>query len=133
MMLDATMLQPASLMWNTTATNATSGCIGYQEIHMRTLMSQMRTFGDLLDARGITMDAVAVLGGVDTATVSRICSGQARATPQTIVRLARALGVNARRMAKLCDQAWLDREARITSEKTEALRQVDIDAIAGVR
>lgn len=100
---------------------------------MRVLLSNLHTLRELLDARGLTMDAAAVLGQVDTATVSRICSGQARATPQTVVRLARALGINARRMARLCDQAWLDREQRITDGKAEALRAVDIDAMAGLR
>lgn len=100
---------------------------------MRTLMSEMRTLRDLLDARDLTMDAAAVLGQVDTATISRICSGHARATPKTVVRLARALGVNARRMATLCDQPWREREQRITDTKSEDLRQVDIDAIAGRR
>ena len=96
-------------------------------------LSDVRTLRELLDARGLTMDATALLGRVDTATISRICSGQARATPQTIVRIARALGVNARRMGRLCDQAWLDREQRITNAKTEALRAVDVDAMAAVR
>ncbi len=96
-------------------------------------MSEMQTLRDLLDARELTMDAAAVLGQVDTATISRICSGQARATPQTVVRLARALGVNARRMARLCDQAWHSREARITTDRDEQLRTVDIDAMEGTR
>lgn len=96
-------------------------------------LGEIATLRELLDARGLTMDAAAVLGQVDTATISRICSGQARATPQTIVRMARALGVNARRMARLCDQAWRDREQRITSTRDENLRAVDLDALAGVR
>ena len=96
-------------------------------------LAEIQTLHDLLDARGLTMDAAGVLGQVDTATISRICSGQARATPQTAVRLARALGINARRMARLCDQAWRDREDRITNAKAEDLRKVDIDAIAGIR
>jgi len=100
---------------------------------VRTPMSEIHTLRELLDARGLTMDAAAVLGEVDTATISRICSGQARATPQTVVRLARTLGVNARRMARLCDQAWHAREARITTERAEMLRTVDIDAMAGIR
>ena len=78
-------------------------------------LGEIQTLRELLDMRGLTMDAAGVLGQVDTATISRICSGQARATPQTVVRLARALGVNARRMARLCDQAWRDREQRITN------------------
>ena len=98
---------------------------------VRTPMAEMRTLRELLDARGLTMDAAAVLGDVDTATISRICSGHAGATPQTVVRLARALGVNARRMAQLCDRPWREREARITSDRAETLRQVDIDAMAG--
>lgn len=90
-----------------------------------------RTLRELLTARGLTMDAAGILGGVDAATISRVCSGQARATPRTVVRLARALGVSARRMARLCDQAWRDREARQVTEQSEALRRVDIDAMAG--
>jgi plasmid maintenance system antidote protein VapI len=100
---------------------------------MRVPMGEIHTLRDLLDVRGLTMDACGVLGGVDTATISRICSGQARATPPTIVRLAQALGINARRMARLCDQAWQDREARIISDRAEKLREVDIDTMAGMR
>lgn len=96
-------------------------------------MSEVQTLRDLLEARGLSMDAAAVLGEVDTATISRICSGQARPTPQTVVRLSRALGVNARRMARICDQAWRDREERIVNEQNEALRRTDIDAMAGAR
>lgn len=95
---------------------------------MRTRLSELRTLRELLDARGLTMDAAAVLGKVDTATISRICSGQARATPQTIVRLAHALGINARRMARLCDEPWRNRADRQTTGGAETLRQVDIDA-----
>jgi plasmid maintenance system antidote protein VapI len=79
------------------------------------------------------MDAASVLAGIDTATVSRICSGQARATPKTIVRLARALGIGARQMARITDQAWRDREDRQTRDQDEAVRCLDIDAMAGVR
>jgi plasmid maintenance system antidote protein VapI len=92
-----------------------------------------RTLVDLMQDRGLTASAVAVLGGIDTMTVSRIRSGQARATPPTIVRLAKALGIDARRMQKLCDQAWRDREERQLDPKTEELRQVDIDAMADTR
>ena len=82
------------------------------------------TLRELLASRGLNMISAGVLAGVDTATISRICSGQARATPQTVVRLARALGVNARRMARLCDQAWRDREtANHRHHDRDALRQ----------
>ena len=96
-------------------------------------LSEIASLRELLNARGLTMDAAAVLGQVDTATISRICAGQARPTPQTVVRLATALGVNARRMARLCDQAWIDREQRITDDKAEKLRAIDIDAMAAIR
>jgi plasmid maintenance system antidote protein VapI len=100
---------------------------------MRVLLSEICTLRELLDARGITTDAAAVLAGLDTATISRICSGQARAKPLTIVRLSMALGINARRMARLCDQAWNDRAERVTDNTAEILRQVDIDALADTR
>lgn len=74
-------------------------------------LQHIRSLRELLDARNLTMDAASVLAGVDTATISRICSGQARPTPQTIVRLATGLGINAKRMKNLCDSAWKAREA----------------------
>ena len=89
-----------------------------------------RTLRELRNKRGLTLAAVAVLGGVDQATVSKIETGVARATPQTIVRLARALGFDARRMARLCDAAWRDREERPFNPTSEDLRQVDIEAMA---
>ena len=96
-------------------------------------ISNARTLRDVLVIRGLTMDALAVIGGVDTATISKICAGKARATPRTVVKLARGLGINARRMARLCDQAWRDREQRSTDDQAEMLRNVDIDAMAGAR
>jgi hypothetical protein len=36
-------------------------------------------------------------------------------------------------MQKLCDQAWRDREERRLNPKSEELRRVDIDAMAGMR
>jgi transcriptional regulator with XRE-family HTH domain len=61
---------------------------------------------ELLRERGISLDAAGVLAGVDTSTVSRVVSGKARARPVTIVRLAKALGVSARRLQVMCDAAW---------------------------
>lgn len=95
--------------------------------------STERTLQDLLSARGLTMEAAAVLAQVDTSTISRICAGRTRATPQTVVRLSRALRVGSRRMARLCDQAWQDRAQRTLSEKSEELRAMDIDAMGGNR
>jgi transcriptional regulator with XRE-family HTH domain len=65
-----------------------------------------KTLRDLLTERGIRMDAAAVLAGVSTSTISRICSGTEQARPQTVVSLATALGVSARRMQALCDAAY---------------------------
>lgn len=53
--------------------------------------------------RDLTMDAVALLGRVSTSTISRIESGKQRPSPDTVVRLAKALGVSARRMQAMCD------------------------------
>jgi transcriptional regulator with XRE-family HTH domain len=61
---------------------------------------------DLLRERGLTMDAAAVLGQVETSTISRWANGQTRARPQTIVTLARALGVSAKRLQAMADAAW---------------------------
>jgi plasmid maintenance system antidote protein VapI len=66
---------------------------------------------ELLRSRGISFDAAGVLGEVDAATVSRIVNGKTRARPATIVRLARALGVSARRLQVMCDAAWAAAQA----------------------
>ena len=49
-----------------------------------------------------------MLAGCDKATISRIETGRARARDETVVRLALALGVSARRMRQLCDAARQD-------------------------
>ncbi len=100
---------------------------------MHVSIGEMQSLRELLDAREISMDAAALLGGVDVTTISRICSGQARPTPNTVVRLACALGVNARRMARLCDYAWRERDGYCTNPRAEMLRGIDIDALAEQR
>lgn len=57
----------------------------------------------LLAERDIAQGAAGVLAGVDGSTISRIVSGQVRARPRTVVKLAKALGVSARRMQAMCD------------------------------
>lgn len=99
---------------------------------MASRISDARTLRDVLVIRGLTMDALAVIGGVDTATVSKICAGKARATPRTIVKLARGLGINARRMAQLCDASWRQLE-HSGARRSDQLREIDIDAMAGER
>jgi transcriptional regulator with XRE-family HTH domain len=53
---------------------------------------------ELRSRRNLTLEAVAILAGVDIATVSRIERGLVEARPETIVNLARGLGVSAARM-----------------------------------
>ena len=64
----------------------------------------LRTF---LASRDITQDAAGLLAGVDGSTISRICAGQVQARPRTVVKLAKALGVSARRMQDMCEAHWL--------------------------
>jgi len=66
---------------------------------------------ELLGSRGISYDAAGVLAGLDTATVSRIVNGKTRARPVSVVRLARALGISARRLQVMCDAAWAGAQA----------------------
>jgi transcriptional regulator with XRE-family HTH domain len=47
------------------------------------------------------MEALSVLTGVDIATISRIEAGKQTPRPETVVRLARGLGIGARRMAAI--------------------------------
>jgi transcriptional regulator with XRE-family HTH domain len=61
----------------------------------------------LLTQRGLSQEAAGVIGEVDPSTIYRIITGEVRARPSTIVRLARGLGVGARRMQAMCDAHWL--------------------------
>jgi transcriptional regulator with XRE-family HTH domain len=65
------------------------------------------TLREFLEGRGITQDAAGLLAGIDGSTISRICAGQVRPRPRTVVTLAKALGVSARRMAAMCEEHWL--------------------------
>jgi transcriptional regulator with XRE-family HTH domain len=57
----------------------------------------------LRQQRGLTLEAVACLAGddVDIATISRIERGLVKPRPQTIVTLARALGVSVGRLRQI--------------------------------
>ena len=66
------------------------------------------TLRQLLAARSMPMDAAGVLCGKDKATISRIAAGKTRAQPETIVALARALGISAKRMKAICDESWTE-------------------------
>lgn len=63
-------------------------------------------FQDLIHNRGLTYEAMAVLGRCETSTISRIARGQQRPRPQTIVALARALGISPKRLEAMTDAAW---------------------------
>lgn len=56
-----------------------------------------------LVSRDITQEGAGVLGGVDGSTISNIVNGKVRARPRTVVKLAKALGVSAKRMQRMCD------------------------------
>ena len=61
------------------------------------------TLKDLFAERDLRYDAAAMLANVNKATISRIANGKARARPETVVRLAKALGISARRMEAICE------------------------------
>jgi transcriptional regulator with XRE-family HTH domain len=56
---------------------------------------------ELRQQRGLTQEAVALLGGIDTAQVSRIERGLAKPRPTTVVRLARGLGIRVATMEEI--------------------------------
>ena len=58
---------------------------------------------ELREQRGLTVDAMALLAECDKATISRIETGRSRAGVEVVVRLAKVLGISARRMRTLCD------------------------------
>jgi plasmid maintenance system antidote protein VapI len=69
---------------------------------------ESRPLRDFLADRDITQDAAGLLADVDGSTISRICAGRVRARPRTVVKLAKALGVSARRMQAMCEAHWLE-------------------------
>jgi plasmid maintenance system antidote protein VapI len=61
---------------------------------------------DLLRRRGLSFEAVSVLAGVDTSVISRLVNGKRQARPETVVKLARALGISPRRLQAMLDAAY---------------------------
>jgi transcriptional regulator with XRE-family HTH domain len=55
--------------------------------------------------RGLSLEALAYLAGVDQATISRIERGLTEPRRDTVVRLARGLGISAKRMAAIVAEA----------------------------
>jgi transcriptional regulator with XRE-family HTH domain len=61
---------------------------------------------DLRTERRLSLEALSILADVDVATISRLERGLTEARPDTIVKLARGLGISARRMRSIlsaCD------------------------------
>jgi len=61
---------------------------------------------DFIRGRGLTYEATGVLAQCETSTISRIVRGHQRPRPQTIVTLARALGISPKRLEAMADAAW---------------------------
>ena len=60
------------------------------------------TLDEFLQDRGTPREAAAIMADVAPSTISRIINGQSEASPQTILRLARAFGIAPRRMQAIC-------------------------------
>lgn len=73
-----------------------------------------QTFRELRRSRGLTLEAVGVLAGRDAATISRLERGLVKPEPETIVRLARALGISANRMERMLDRPTESTGAGVT-------------------
>jgi transcriptional regulator with XRE-family HTH domain len=63
---------------------------------------------ELCAQRGLTQAALGVLSGVSQPEISLIAAGKAQAKPESVVKLARALRIDARRM-----QAILENSAKV--------------------
>lgn len=72
-------------------------------------MAYIPPLREFLADRGITQEGAGVLGGVDGSTISNIVNGKVRARPTTVVKLAKALGVGAGRMQRMCDAHYAAR------------------------
>ncbi len=59
---------------------------------------------ELRKARGLTLEAFAYLADVDIATISRIERRLVKPRRETVVRLARALGMSVGRLVRLLDE-----------------------------
>ena len=58
---------------------------------------------ELRRQRGLSLEALAVLAGMDIASLSRIERGLQRPRPETVVRLAKGLGIAALRMKEILE------------------------------
>jgi transcriptional regulator with XRE-family HTH domain len=56
---------------------------------------------ELRQSRGLSLESLGYMAGIDQATISRIERGLAEPRRDTVVRLARALRIGAKRMAEI--------------------------------
>jgi transcriptional regulator with XRE-family HTH domain len=59
---------------------------------------------ELRKERGLSLEALSVLSEVDIASLSRIERGRQAPRPETVVRLAKGLGIAARRMQAILEE-----------------------------
>ena len=77
-------------------------------------------FREYLRSEGLPMEAAAVAGRVNVATISRICSGQQAPKPITIVKLARGLGVSPKRMEQMVAASLAKNQAAARASEAAA-------------
>lgn len=65
---------------------------------------------ELRQTRGLSLEAVGYLADLDIGTVSRIERGLVQPRKETVVRLARALGLSVGRLVEMLDAAAVDQE-----------------------
>lgn len=78
-------------------------------------------FREYLRSEGLPMEAAAIAGKVNVATVSRICNGQQVPRPITVVKLARGLGVSPVRMKQMIDASLAKRRQAAGGEQRTPL------------
>jgi len=66
---------------------------------------------ELRRQRGLSLEALGYLAEVDQATISRIERGLAAPRRETVVRLARGLGISVKRMAAIVAEGQPDQAA----------------------
>jgi transcriptional regulator with XRE-family HTH domain len=65
------------------------------------------TLREFREKRGLTLEAIGVLSGMDVASISRIERGLQRPRRINVVRLARGLGISAGRMMEMLAETEL--------------------------
>lgn len=68
---------------------------------MSAQVDPLPTLADILVQRGLTKTELAVLADISVASAGRILAGKQHPSPETIVRLARALGISADRLRRI--------------------------------